>query len=283
MRFAAEIADDVGPFARRGERDRARPLANREAFDGLERDIGLGRKTLAERFEQAGAHWARLGLAGDADEQRRGGGRAAMGVHGLRQSQWLSNGHGAKSEVCRASSTLLGRPSGGLAESIGARQVSWLAAYRRRRLPGPAKAQWRESVGTPLTVAGAATDRRKAYRVPFSPSFEIEGPCAGHVPASARGCQMKDSSACARLRSLKPRRPWFRACDGRGSKYRSKSGPRFGGQLFERSGGRTSRPEQRSQLPQGCDFGFRGDGFQAGTAFSASAGRLPAPNNVSAN
>ena len=31
---------------------------------------------------------------------------------------------------------LLGRPSGGVAEFIGARQVSWLAAYRRRRLPG---------------------------------------------------------------------------------------------------------------------------------------------------
>jgi hypothetical protein len=27
-----------------------------------------------------------------------------------------------------------------------------------------------KSVGTPLTVAGAAADRRKAYRVPFSPS-----------------------------------------------------------------------------------------------------------------
>ena len=39
------------------------------------------------------------------------------------------------------------------------------------------KAQWRESVDTPLTVAGAATDRQKAYRVPFSPSGVIEGPC----------------------------------------------------------------------------------------------------------
>ncbi len=35
------------------------------------------------------------------------------------------------------SSSLLGRPSGGVTEYFGARQVSWLAAYRRRRLPGP--------------------------------------------------------------------------------------------------------------------------------------------------
>ena len=102
-KFAVKIADDISPFARRGERDRARPLANGEAFDGLERNIGLRRKTLAKRFEQAGAHWARLRLAGDADEQRRGGGRAAMGVHGAsipvgeqrarRQIGSLSGGH----------------------------------------------------------------------------------------------------------------------------------------------------------------------------------------------
>ena len=76
---AVKIADDVSPLARRGERDRARPLANGEAFDGLERNIGLGGKTLAKRFEQAGSHWARLGLAGDADEQRRGGGQGRYG------------------------------------------------------------------------------------------------------------------------------------------------------------------------------------------------------------
>src|SRR5208337_1863758 len=31
---------------------------------------------------------------------------------------------------------LPGRPSGGSSRLTGARQVSWLAAYRRRRLPG---------------------------------------------------------------------------------------------------------------------------------------------------
>ena len=48
MRVALEVADDIGPFARRGERDRARPLADGEAFDGLERDIGLGGETRAQ-------------------------------------------------------------------------------------------------------------------------------------------------------------------------------------------------------------------------------------------
>ncbi len=83
------------------------------------------------------------------------------------------------------SSALLGRPSGGLAEFSGARQVSWLATYRRRGLPGLSSSPVAsKSVGTPLTVAGAATDRREAYRVPFSPSGKIEGPCTTYVPAS---------------------------------------------------------------------------------------------------
>jgi hypothetical protein len=47
------------------------------------------------------------------------------------------------------------------------------------------KSSGEKSVGTPLTVAGAATDRLKAYRVPFSPSSKIEGPYGFHVPASA--------------------------------------------------------------------------------------------------
>jgi len=73
-------------------------------------------------------------------------------------------------EFSRASSKLPGRPSGGPSGLTGARQVSWLAAYRRRRLPRR-DAQWRRCVGTPLTVAGPAAVRRNACRVPFSPSF----------------------------------------------------------------------------------------------------------------
>ena len=36
MLLAAEIADHVGPLPRRNERNGARPLANREAFDRAE-------------------------------------------------------------------------------------------------------------------------------------------------------------------------------------------------------------------------------------------------------
>ena len=59
VRLAVKIADDVSPFARRGERDRARTLANGKAFDGFKRNIGLRRETLAERLEHPGPHWAR--------------------------------------------------------------------------------------------------------------------------------------------------------------------------------------------------------------------------------
>src|SRR6185312_2939381 len=82
MRFAPEVADDIGPFAWARERDRARPLAHGQAFDGLERNVGLGLKTRAERLEQAGPHRPLVRLAGDADEQGRGSGMAVVGDHG---------------------------------------------------------------------------------------------------------------------------------------------------------------------------------------------------------
>jgi hypothetical protein len=60
VQVAIKIADDVSPLARRSERHGARALANGKAFYGLERNTGLGGKTLVERFEQAKTHWARL-------------------------------------------------------------------------------------------------------------------------------------------------------------------------------------------------------------------------------
>jgi hypothetical protein len=117
--------------------------------------------------------------------------RAAAGAPGLLRCA-RNDGGGSEPlwdpnrETVRWSSSLLGRPSGGVAEFIGVRQVSWLAACRRRNLPGLGSSPVaQKSVGTPLTVAGAATDRRMAYRVPFSPSCKIEGPYAAHVPASS--------------------------------------------------------------------------------------------------
>jgi hypothetical protein len=155
------------------------------------------------------------------------------------------------------SSTLLGRPSGGLAEFIGARQVSWLAAYRRRRLP--------ELIKSP--VARKASARRsqsrgrprisgKAYRVPFSPSGAIEGPCFRFMSQLRGGLSNGARTAFLRSDAGEPRRPWLRACVGAGSEHRKKTGPDFGGQIFERFGRRTSRPERHSQLPQRCNLGF---------------------------
>ena len=159
------------------------------------------------------------------------------------QSEPANTGLAEDRKSVGRSSTLLDRPSGGLSGFIGARQVSWLAAYRRRCLPGPMKVQWRESVGTPLTVAGAATDRRKAYRVPFSPSGEIEGPCCRFMSqlrdglsngARNRFCApAKWKSASPMAQS--PRRGWHR-------KHRKKTSPHFGGQIFDGLGGEPRGP-----------------------------------------
>src|ERR1700677_1151634 len=183
MRFTGEIADDVSPFASRGERDRAWALANGEAFDGLERNIGLGRKSPDKRFEQAGAHWARLRLAGDADKQRCDGGGAAVRVHGASIPAG-SDEPGAKLEVYRAVMNAPWPPLRRPCEIYGARQVSWLTAYRRRCLPRPMKSPVARKASARRLQSRGRPRIGEIYRVPFSPSGVIEGPCTGHVPAS---------------------------------------------------------------------------------------------------
>ena len=88
--------------------------------------------------------------SGPRSNCQRPGTQAVRGESGLLGACFQSR----RTVIARRSSSLLGRPSGGFSEFIGARQVSWLAAYRRRRLPGLDQVQCERSVGTPLTVAG---------------------------------------------------------------------------------------------------------------------------------
>src|ERR1700726_3449391 len=64
----------------------------------------------------------------------------------------------------------------------GRRTAGLLACGVSPAPPFRAQAQWQRCVGTPLTVAGAAADRQKAYRVPFSPS-KSRGTVQDYVPA----------------------------------------------------------------------------------------------------
>jgi hypothetical protein len=154
---------------------------------------------------------------------------------------------------------LLGRPSGGRAEFIGARQVSWLAAYRRRRLPGPTKAQWRKSVGTPLTVAGAATDRRQAPTVfPFHPRSRSRDRARVYVPASRGVVKWRSKRARFAAKPQNCAAHAQRLCR-RGSEHREKTGPHFSRQLFEWFGARTSGSEPSPELPQRGDLGSCND------------------------
>src|SRR5271166_3969926 len=78
VRLAAEVADDIGPFAGRGERDSAGPLADGEALDRLERDR-FGGHAGAERLIERRPHLSLVGLAGHADEKA---GPADFDAHG---------------------------------------------------------------------------------------------------------------------------------------------------------------------------------------------------------
>src|SRR5271165_3770605 len=92
VRLAAEVADDIGPFAGRGERDGAGPLADGEAFNRLERDR-FGGHARAERLIERRPHLSLVGLAGHADEKA---GPADFDAHGgvIRRRQGGPRGAG---------------------------------------------------------------------------------------------------------------------------------------------------------------------------------------------
>jgi hypothetical protein len=191
-------------------------------------------------------------------------------------------GSASNRESVAWSSTLLSRPSGGIAESIGARQVSWLAAYRRRRLPRlMKKPSGEKSVGTLLTVAGAATDRQEAYRVPFSPSGVIEGPCLGLCPSFERGCQM-ERNVVARSEAGSPRSR-FEAYVGEAPSIEKTPARTSAGSSSSGLGGEPRGPSNVRSSHNAVILASATTGLRVGTPFSASAGRLSSPNSVSAN
>src|SRR5579871_1661913 len=135
VRRPAEVADDIGPFPRRGQRDGAGTPADGEAFDRRHREV-LTPGALGERLVETRAEHDAFGLAGHADEERRGHARRNCGRRG---------------RIGR----LPGRPSGGLnghfrTAGLLARSVSPAPPSRDRKPSGVGCA------GTPLTVAGAA-------------------------------------------------------------------------------------------------------------------------------
>ena len=229
MRLAAEVADDIGPFARRGERDRAWPLTHREALDRRQRDPGRAREPLAERREQPSAKRALIRLAGHADE-KAGWRYAVLNGHWavlfgtpspLAGEGWgegsrppgpsrpaarplirpfgppsPAGGEGRGGQMSQAvldlgSSSLPGRPSGGVTEFIGARQVSWLAAYRRRRLPGLGSSPVaREASARRSQSRGRPRIGQRPTVFPFHPLVRSRDR-AGSCSSFARGCQIR--------------------------------------------------------------------------------------------
>jgi len=165
----------------------------------------------------------------------------------------------AKLEGCRAVMNAPWPPLRRPYRTYHARQVSWLTAYRRRRLPRPMKSPVARNASTRrLQSRGRPRIDDKAYRVPFSPSGVTEGPCA--VMFQLReGLSNGARRACATLWSRRSAPPTARTLRRGRLQTSKKIGPNFGGQLCERFGGRTSRPERRSELPQRCNFGFRQD------------------------
>jgi hypothetical protein len=166
---------------------------------------------------------------------------------------------------------------------IGARQVSWLAAYRRRCLPGPAKAQWQKSVGTPLTVAGAATDRRRHLPCSLFTLDRDRGTVLGLCPSFERGCQMELEALSRATTPESPVRHRSKDTSGRFPNIERRLACTSAGSSSNGLGGEPRSPNQFLSSHNAVILAPATMAFRAGRPFSASAERPSAPNSVSAN
>ena len=182
------------------------------------------------------------------------------------------------------SSTLLSRPSGGIAESISARQVSWLAAYRRRRLPRPMKkSSGEKSVGTPLTVAGAATDRQKSLPCSLFTLGRNRRTVRRSCSSFRRGCQME------RVKLSRPARPEDWAAHGAearwtdGSSSEKSPARASAGNSSSGLGGEPRGPNNVLSSHSAVSLASPATRRRVRTVFSGSVERCSSPNSVSAN
>ena len=150
--FEAEIANDVGPLAARGEGDGAGPLAHGKAFDRAQANPGLalGGDSRAQRVEQSLAEASFARLAGDADESVASlSSLAAVTGATARRSgtdaRRRAVAEKSESEKECSSKALLDRPTGDRSDENAHGRSPGSRAYRRRRLPGSDETQWRSA------------------------------------------------------------------------------------------------------------------------------------------
>ena len=171
--------------------------------------------------------------------------------------------------------TLLGRPSGGRAEFIGARQVSWLAAYRQRRLPGPAKVQWRDKRRHAAHSRGGG--HRSAERptvFPFHPRSRSRD--RARVMSQLReGLSNGGQSAFASPRARQTAQPVVKVYVGEEPSIENRPARTSGGSSSNGLGGEPRGPNQVLSSHNAVILTSATIGRRVGTSFSASAKNSP--------
>jgi hypothetical protein len=205
-----------------------------------------------------------------------------MSVHDVNPSR-RAIGAASNRESVAWSSTLLSRPSGGIAESIGARQVSWLATYRRRRLPRlEKKPSGSEKRRHAAHSRGGGHGSTKGLPCSLFTLGRNRGTVRRSCSSLETGCQMerrplsraaKPENPAASVPGLLSRLdPNIEDRPARTSAGRSSSG--LGG---EPRGPNNVRSSHNAVILASATTGLR-----VRTEFSASAETFSAPNNVSA-
>ena len=138
------------------------------------------------------------------------------------------------------------------------------------------------SAGTPLTVAGAATDQRKPTVFPFHPRSN-RGTVLRLCPSFEKGCQMQRDAPAPRCGAGNPRRPRLGACVGACSKHRKRLARTSAGNSANDLGGEPRSPNDILSSHKAVILVSAKMGHRIAVELSASAEGVSAPNSASAN
>ncbi len=153
--------------------------------------------------------------------------------------------------------------------------------------PDPQKPSGEKASARRSQSRGRPRIGEEAYRVPFSPSVEIEGPCSGLCPSFEQGCQMEVKARSLRREAAKLHSPcstsMVNVYIGEDPSIERRPARTSAGSSSNGLGGEPRGPNQVLSSHNAVILAPATMEFRVGTSFSASARRPSSPKRVSAN
>jgi hypothetical protein len=173
------------------------------------------------------------------------------------------------------------RPSGGIAESIGARQVSWLAAYRRRRLPGLMKKPSGEKRRHAAHSRGGGLGSAKSLPCSLFTLGRNRGTVRRSCSSFGRGCQIECGTLVRAAELEKLAAHGSGLTSGEALSIENRLACTLAGSSCNSLGGEPRGPNQVLSSHNAVVLASAKMRLGTGAMYSSSPGSLAAPNSIS--